>query len=158
MGHNEMLAQKYGKDIAWAEKMNQNLTQMARQAGLEFHMDLVIPANSFNAHRLIHLAKTYDKQDLMKEKLLSAKFIEGLDIDDPSVLTKLGLNLGLDEKEITTFLESDQFEADVRRDEERAGTLGISGVPFFLFNKIYALSGAQPVEAFLEILKKFSEG
>lgn len=72
----ELLAQKYGKDRAWAEEMNGNMTAMARQSGLEFHMEKVIPANSFNGHRLIHLAKKHDLQDAMKERLLSAKFVE----------------------------------------------------------------------------------
>lgn len=152
--HKVLLAQKYGKDIAWAERMDENMTSMAKKAGLDFHMDKIIPANSLNAHRLIHLAHAHGKQHEMKERLLSAKFVEGLDIDDLLVLRNLGTELGLDRNEVIAVLESNRYEAEVRRDEETAGALGISGVPFFVINKKYGLSGAQPVETFIEALKK----
>jgi predicted DsbA family dithiol-disulfide isomerase len=144
----ELLARKYGKDRAWAVKMNENMTAMAREAGLEFHMDKIVPANSFNAHRLIHLAKKHYKQDEMKERLLAAKFVEGMDIDEPEVLTQIAQELAL------PALGSEDFAKDVRADEEMARTLGISGVPFFVFDQKVALSGAQPVEVFLEVLNE----
>jgi len=150
----ELLARKYGKDRAWAVQMNENMTAMAREAGLDFHMDKIVPANSFNAHRLIHLAKKYHKQDEMKERLLAAKFVEGMDIDGPAVLTQLAQELALPAQEVAHLLESDAFAKDVRADEEMARTLGISGVPFFVFDQKVALSGAQPVEVFLEVLNE----
>lgn len=150
----ELLARKYGKDRAWAVKMNENMTAMAREAGLDFHMDKIIPANSFNAHRLIHLAKKHHKQDQMKERLLAAKFVEGMDIDEPAVLTQLAQELALPIQEVAHLFESDDFAKDVRADEEMARTLGISGVPFFVFDQKVALSGAQPVEVFLEVLNE----
>lgn len=149
-----LLAQKYGKDRAWAEQMNKNMTAMASQAGLDFHMDRVVPANSFNAHRLIHLAKKHQLQDSMKEKLLSAKFVEGKDIDDETVLTECGQEVGLPETEIKNLFSSDDLADAVRADEEMAGALGITGVPFFILDKKVALSGAQPVEVFLEMLRQ----
>lgn len=120
-------------------------------------MDKVIPANSLNAHRLIHLAHAHGKQHEMKERLLSAKFVEGFDIDDLLVLRNLGTELGLDRNEVIDVLESNRYEAEVRRDEETAGALGISGVPFFVINKKYGLSGAQPVETFIEAFKEARE-
>lgn len=148
----ELLARKYGKDRAWAIQMNENMTAMAKESGLNFHMDQVVPANSFNAHRLIHLAKKHNLQGEMKERLLSAKFVEGKDIGDSAILTALAQEVGVPAHVITHLFETDEFSAEVRSDEEMAGALGIRGVPFFVFNKKVALSGAQPVETFLEVL------
>jgi predicted DsbA family dithiol-disulfide isomerase len=155
--NTDRLAMKYGKDRAWAEKMNQDMTNMARSAGLDFHLDKVVPASSFNAHRLIHLAKFHGLQDPMKEKLLSLKFCEGKDISDPRVLREAAITIGLDQEEIQTVLESDQYAQDVRHDEDQAGALDIRGVPYFIFNKEHSLSGAQPVEVFLKMLEEISD-
>lgn len=150
----ELLAQKYGKDQVWVKQMNANITEMARQSGLEFHLDKIVPANSFNAHRILHLAKKFQLQDQMKERLLLAKFSEGKDISDQEILLACAQEVGLPEREIRELLASDQYATEVRADEEIAGGLGISGVPFFVFNKKLALSGAQPVEVFMEVLEK----
>ncbi|WP_408095840.1 DsbA family oxidoreductase [Peredibacter sp. HCB2-198] len=152
--HHELLAKKYGKDVAWAKEMDKNLTDMAKKAGLDFHMEKQVPANSFNAHRLIHLAKQNHLQGQMKERLLRAKFSEGKDIGDIEVLKLLGIELGLDQKELDELYSGNRFVTDVREDEEVATELGIRGVPFFVFNKKYGVSGAQPVEVFTELLDK----
>lgn len=152
--HLELLAKKYGRDVAWAREMNNNLTDMARQSGLDFHMDKLVPANSFNAHRLIHLAKQNHLQDQMKERLLKAKFVEGKDVGDIETLKLLGVEVGLDQNDVNDLFTSEHFVTDVRKDEERAMELGIRGVPFFVFNYKYGVSGAQPVEAFTELLEK----
>lgn len=151
----ELLANKYGRDRNWAIEMNQNITQMAAQAGLAFQMDKVVPANSFQAHRLIHLAKKFKVQDAMKEKLLSAKFVEGKDINDQSELADLAQQVGLSSVEVQKLWTSDEYSQDVRKDEAEAGRLGINGVPFFVFNREVALSGAQPVDVFKDVLQKF---
>jgi predicted DsbA family dithiol-disulfide isomerase len=150
----ELLAKKYGKSLTWAKEMNANMTEMAKEAGLAFNMDRLVPANTFHAHRLIHLAKSYDKQDAMKERLLKGRFEEGLDIGDNEVLQRLGVEIGLLSDEVKSILASDRFSKEVRDDENMARELGISGVPFFVFNKKYAVSGARPVEDFVELLKK----
>jgi predicted DsbA family dithiol-disulfide isomerase len=150
----ELLAKKYGKDRAWAVQMNENMTAMAKKSGLEFHMEKIVPANSFKAHRLIHLAKDLQLQDAMKERLLRAKFVEGKDIGDDEDLIACGEDVGLPREAIQKVLESDQYSAQVREDEKMAQALGIQGVPFFVFNKREALSGAQPVEVFIEVLKQ----
>jgi predicted DsbA family dithiol-disulfide isomerase len=149
--NTNLLAIKYGKDRAWALTMNNNMTKMAKTAGIDMKLDQVVPANSFNAHRLLHLAKSYGKQDAMNEKLLSAKFSFGKNINDIDVLLELALSEGLPVSEVENLFSTDRFASDVRSDEELAGALGIRGVPFFVINGEYTLSGAQPKEAFLEV-------
>jgi predicted DsbA family dithiol-disulfide isomerase len=153
----DLLAQKYGRDRAWAVQMNANMTEMAKKTGLDFHMETVVPANSFNAHRIIHLAKKYCLQDAMKERLLLAKFKEGKDINDHQTLLTFAQEVGLSGVEAKEVLDGDNFASEVRADEEMAGALGIRGVPFFVFKKKLALSGAQTVEAFLEVLEKIAK-
>lgn len=148
----DLLAKKYGRDRKWAVEMNNNVSQMAAKAGLTFNMEKAIPANSFKAHRLVHLAKAHNLQDQMKEKLLSAKFVEGKDINDQEVLKAEAIKVGLDGMLVDALFASEDFSKAVRADEAQASQLGISGVPFFVFNQKYALSGAQPVEAFTELL------
>ena len=150
----DLLAKKYGKDRNWAIEMNQNMTQMAARAGLDFHMEKVIPANSFNAHRLIHLAKEQGTQDAMKEKLLEAKFVRGMDINDQNTLSELAKEVGLKPDTVHELWTSERFHKDVRADEIEASRLGIRGVPFFVFNSEVGLSGAQPVSVFSEVLEK----
>lgn len=148
----DLLAKKYGRDRKWAVEMNNNVTQMAAKAGLKFDLEHAVPANSFNGHRLIQLAKTQNLQEQMKERLLAAKFVEGRDINDPVVLKAESVKVGLDENSVNRLFDSEDFAKEVRADEAQAAQLGISGVPFFVFNQQYALSGAQPVEAFTELL------
>lgn len=152
--NTELLAKKYGRDRKWAEEMNRSMTSMAKAAGLDFHMTKIIPANSFKAHRLLHLAKDEGCQDQLKEKLLAAKFIEGKDIEDDEVLLNSALELGLQPPDVEEVLKSQKYSEQVRADEQEAAQHGISGVPFFVINRQYALSGAQPVESFLEVLKE----
>ena len=150
----ELLARKYGRDINWAKEMNANVTAMAQKSGLEFHLEKLVPANSFNAHRIIHLAKSSGKQDQMKEAFLKANFVEGKDIGDLETIVAVATSVGLPESDVGRVLSSEEFASDVRGDEQQAREYQISGVPFFIFNNKYAASGAQPVEAFLEILLK----
>jgi predicted DsbA family dithiol-disulfide isomerase len=150
----ELLAKKYGRDVQWAREMNANMTKMAQGAGLGFHLEKLVPANSFDAHRLIHLAKKFGKQGDMKERLLRAKFVEGVDISDKGVIAELAKEQGLPIEEVQKVLDHDLYSKEVRQDEEMAMKLGISGVPFFVVNQKYALSGAQPVETFKEVLEK----
>ena len=153
----ELLAKKYGRDLKWAQEMNANMTKMAKEAGLEFHLEKLVPANSFDAHRVLHLYKKFGKQNEMKERLLKVKFVEGRDISDKGILAELAQEQEISQEEIQKVLESDLYSRDVREDEEMAMKLGINGVPFFVINQQYALSGAQPVESFKEVLKKVTE-
>jgi predicted DsbA family dithiol-disulfide isomerase len=152
----ELIASKYGRDRKWVEAMNERISDMGKESGIAFHLDRVIPANSFKAHKLLHLAKKYGIQNEMNEALLHAKFTEAKDIGDDEVLLAIGMALRLDDNEIKDALSSPTFETEVRSDEERAMHLGIQGVPFFVINGTEALSGAQPPEAFLEVLESMN--
>ncbi|NVO32386.1 DsbA family oxidoreductase [Hymenobacter lapidiphilus] len=148
------LAQKYGNTEEWARQMSANMTQMAAEEGLAFDFDSLVPANSLNAHRLIHLATRHGRQDTAKERLFKAYLEEGLDINDNAVLSRLGAELALPGPEVAAMLASREFEQQVRHDEYEASQIGVRGVPYFVFADKYAVSGAQPTELFAEVLEK----
>lgn len=148
----QLLAAKYGRDIEWAKQMNANMTTQASELGLRYDFDKVVPTNSFDAHRLIYLAKKEGLQDQMAEALFSAYFTEGQDISDRETLTQIATRVGLDEKSVRTCLETQGFASDVRSDEAEARSLGITGVPAFVIDRRYLISGAQAPEVFLQAL------
>lgn len=150
----QTLAHKYGQSEAWAEQMQQGVAASAAQVGLNFQLHKALPVNTFDAHRLIHLATQHGLQDVAEERLFKAYFEEGADIGNREILVKLGSEIGLHEDEISRVLDSEQFSEAVRRDESEAQTLGIRGVPFFVLNNKYGISGAQPKEVFLEALQQ----
>jgi predicted DsbA family dithiol-disulfide isomerase len=152
--NTERLAKKYGRTREWAEQMNRDMTAMAKEAGLIFHMNKVIAANSFDAHRMLHLAKTKGIQNELKEILFSYKFCEGKDIASHECLRIAAQSIGIELDEIQAVLESDKFYNEVRRDEDQARALGIHGVPYFRFNKEHSISGARPPEVFLQTLEE----
>ncbi|MDR9418488.1 DsbA family protein [Gracilimonas sp.] len=153
----DTLAKKYGRDRDWAKQMNDNMVQMADKAGLTFNMDQVQPTNSFNAHQLIHLANEQGKQDEMKEALLKAYFEEGKHVGHKETLTEIGKSVGLNSKDIETVLNENTYSNQVVSDVEEAHRIGVQGVPFFYINDKYGLSGAQPVEVFVEALTEINE-
>jgi protein disulfide-isomerase len=153
----EHLAEKYRKDNDWAQNMLDNMTQNAKTAGLDFHFEKAILANSFNAHRLLHLAKKHNLANDLEELLFKAYLTEGKNINDLDTLSKLGIEVGLDSQEITQVLNSDTYGAEVKKDQEEANAIGVQGVPFFVLDNKYAISGAQPASAFLETLGKVWE-
>ena len=148
------LAEKYGKEKDWAQGMLDNMTQNAKNAGLDFHFEKAILATSFNAHRLLHLAKKYHLANDLEELLFKAYLTEGKNINDNNTLKELGLSVGLNAVEIDEVLSSDAYGKDVKQDIQNANAIGVQGVPFFVFDNKYAVSGAQPATAFLEILQK----
>lgn len=151
---NEMLAEKKGWTVDYAKKLNANITEMALQLGLNYDFDNAIPADTFDAHRLTHLAKTKGLQNEMEEKLFSALFVEGKNIGDKETLISLGSDIGLNPQEINQMLESDDYTADVKKDIAEAQAIGVTGVPFFVLDRKYAVSGAQASEAFLQALQQ----
>ncbi|VXC24620.1 Disulfide bond formation protein DsbA [Flavobacterium sp. 9AF] len=148
------LANKYGKDIHWATQMTENVTQTARSAGLNFHFDKAIMANSFHAHRLLHLAKKYNLGNELKEQLFKAYFTEGKDVHNLNTLSELGQKVGMQRNEVESVLHSNAYADEVENDITMAKEIGIQGVPFFVFDNKYAVSGAQPEETFLGALEK----
>jgi predicted DsbA family dithiol-disulfide isomerase len=130
---------------------------MAKQVGLAYHLDKTPVVNTFKAHRLLHFAKKYRKQSEMEEALFAAYFTQGKNIDDDATLLQLATNVGLDSKETAEVLATDVFGDDVKNDILRAQQLGIHGVPFFLIDQRFAVSGAQDESVFLKALNKALE-
>jgi len=154
LGMDEMLAEKYGKSIEEARAMQQRVTNMAAAAGLEFQLDRGRPTNTFDAHRLIHMAAAYGLQDAAKERLLAAYFIEGELISDHETLTRLGSEIGLDAGLVRDILAGDDLTESVNADIAAAREFGLSGVPAFVFDRELLISGAQPVEQLLAALEQ----
>ena len=150
----QYLADKKGIDYEQSAKMHASLVQTAKKAGLEYHFDRAIVANSFDAHRLIQLAKTKGLGDEAEERLFRAYFTEGKDFGEHETLVQIGKEIGLQEEEIKNALDSDAYAAKVEEDIQEAAEIGVRGVPFFVFNRKYAVSGAQPPEYFLQALQK----
>jgi predicted DsbA family dithiol-disulfide isomerase len=152
--YTERLARKYGMSRAQAEAAQAHLTQVAAGEGLEFRFERSKPGNTFDAHRLLHLAGARGLQDAVKERLLAAYFTEGEAIGEPGTLARVVTEAGLDAVEVRAVLDSDKFTPEVRADEEEASTIGISGVPFFVVDRTFAVSGAQPSELILDVLNR----
>lgn len=153
----EVLGERKGWSLEQSKQIHNQMEQRAKQSGLEYNFDKTVPANSYKAHRLLQLAKKYNMQKEVKENLFKGYFTDGKNIDDEEYLVKTGLRSGLNEKEIRETLVSGDIEQEIRKDIEDARKLGIQGVPFFILNQKYALSGAQPVEVFTEALEKLKE-
>ena len=150
----DRLARKYGMSLPQSQQMLDSMTATASVAGLDFHFERAVAANTFDAHQVIHLAAEHGLQDAMKERLLRAHFTEGLPVGDRDTLVRLAAEVGVDAGETTRALESQAHAAAVRADEEEAGSLGISGVPFFVVDRTYGVSGAQPAEQLLSVLER----
>jgi predicted DsbA family dithiol-disulfide isomerase len=154
--HNiyEGLAKKYGMSIEQAKANTQNMVRMAKEAGLDYQMDTLILTNTFDAHRLTMLAKRKGLMHEMTERILHAYFTESKHIGDHETLTELAVEVGLDREEVEIMLAGDDMANFVRADQQLAQQYGIRSVPFFLINKKYAITGAQPTEAFVQALEK----
>jgi predicted DsbA family dithiol-disulfide isomerase len=150
----ERLAAKYGMSLERAEGLHKDMTERAAAEGLDFRFDLARGGNTFDAHRLIHLAATYGHQAAAKERLMRAYFTEGAAISDPETLIGLMAEVGVDADEARDVLSGDRFAEDVREDEQLAGQLGIQGVPFFVIDRRFGVSGAQPPEALVQALER----
>jgi predicted DsbA family dithiol-disulfide isomerase len=150
----EMLSRKYGMSLAAAKANTENVVKMAKEVGLEYNMDSVILTNTFDAHRLTMFAKSKGLMKEMTERILRAYFTDSKHIGDHETLTELAVEVGLDREVVQNVLASDAFADEVRADEQTAKQYGVTGVPFYLINKKYALTGAQPTEAFVTALQK----
>jgi len=155
-GHDihDMLAAKYGMSREQAKGMNDQMTEQARSVGLVYDMDRAKPTNTYDAHRLTHYAAQSDKMVEMTERLFRAYFTEGLHIGDRQVLADLADEVGLDRDHALAALENGRYADEVRQDERDAAQIGIQGVPFFVINRKYAVSGAQPPEVFVQAIEK----
>lgn len=151
---HQFLARHKGISVEEAEAMNNRVTQLAKQVGLEYNFDKAIPANSMKAHRFSHLAKKHQVQNEAEELLFRSYFTEGKNTDDIPTLVELGKQLGLNADEIKTVLENEQYTREVNEDINEGIGLGLRGVPFFVFDRKYGVSGAQDVSAFTQTLQQ----
>lgn len=154
----EYLAETKGWTKEQTQEMVQHVVDMAKDEGLEYRMDDTKVANAMDAHQLIQLAKTVGKGDEVEERLFRAYFMEGKNIADMDLLVDLGEDVGIEAAQVRESLEKDEFTDSIRQDIREAQQIGVRGVPFFVFNNQYAISGAQPVELFVETMEKCLEG
>lgn len=152
------LARSKGMAIAQVRQMTGQVEEMANRVGLKINFAGSIPANSFDAHRLIHFANSKGLQQEAEEALFEAHFIAGKDVANKATLIAIAAQIGLEEAEVQSVLESDDFAESVRHDIYESKQIGIQGVPYFVLDRKYALSGAQPIETFVQaITQSFEE-
>ena len=155
VSNTQRLAQKYGRSYAEMEEMERNVAAMAASEGIDFQWQKANSGNSFNAHRIIHLAQSKGLGNEAKEAFFHAYMTEGLAIGEREVVEEIASRIGLDNAEVEYVLDSDELADFVRHDEKIAHEqLKVTGVPFFVFDQKLALSGAQPREIFLQVLQQ----
>ena len=152
--HQEYLEKRKGLSAAQVKSMLDNVTQTAKNVGLDYDLDKSVVANSFNAHKLIQFAKTKNLGDEAEEQLFKAFFTEAKNINNLDTLLDLGEKIGLDVNELKTALNDEKYANLVNQDIQEGQQIGVQGVPFFVLNRKYAVSGAQPSQLFLESLEK----
>ena len=150
----ERLAQKYGATPAQAQGMIERMVGVAKAEGLDFDFTRAQPGNTFDAHRLLHLAHDRGVQGALKERLFRAYLCEGEAISDRDTLARLAGEVGLHADDVQAVLSTDQYAREVRGDEAQARAIGIDGVPFFVLADRYAVAGAQPAELLASALEK----
>lgn len=149
----QYLADKKGMSLEQSKAMHQNVIHMAKNAGLDYNFDIAVVGNSKDAHRLIQFAKTKNLGDQAEEALFQAYFTEGKNMADLNDLLEIGAKIGLNTDELRDILESDAYAYEMIQDIQEAQNIGVQGVPLFVFDRKYAISGAQPVDAFLQTLE-----
>lgn len=150
----QMLATKYGVSLDEARAMNDRVTGVAARAGLDYHLEHAHPANTIDAHRLLHFAAEQGKQAELKERLLAAYFTEGKRIGDAAVLVAEAEAVGLDGAAARAVLAGNDYADAVDADLSLARAFGITGVPFFVIDRKYGISGAQPAETLRQALEQ----
>ena len=150
----ELLQKKYSMTEEQARAANDRVTAAAAGVGLEYHLDQAASGNTFDAHRLIHLAAAHGRGDAMKERLMAAYFTEGAAIGETATLERLAADVGLDAGAVHSTLAGDAYADAVRHDERQAVDLGVNGVPFFVVDRTYGISGAQEPEVILGALER----
>lgn len=155
ISNTERLAQKYDRTVAEVEEMQRNIADMAKAEGIEFNWQHANSGNTFNAHRLIHLAQSKGLGNEAKEALFYSYMTQGLAIGERETLEDVAARIGLNPVEVDDLLDSDEFADFVQFDQEVArDQLKVTGVPFFVFDQRIALAGAQPRDVFLKVLEK----
>ncbi len=155
---DESLAAKLGGTVEQARALNARVTALAAAEGLEYHFERYQVVNTFDAHRMAHLGRSVGLGDAIHERLLRAQLVEGKILDDPDTLARLAVEVGVPEAEARRVAGSDAFTEEVHADIRLAQEFGITGVPFFVFDRRYGVSGAQPSEVFRQALETAFEG
>lgn len=150
----DKIARKYSMSTEQSEASQRQLAAKAAAVGLDFNWQEARYGNTFDAHRLVHLAAAQGLADAAEERFMRAYFTEGKAIGDPETLAGLAVEIGLDEARVREVLAGTEFADAVRADEAQASAYGISAVPFFVIDGTYGISGAQPVEAFEQALQQ----
>ena len=150
----ELLGSKYGMSAERVDAMQRQMEERAEADGLTFRMAGLRSGNTRDAHRLLQLAKARGRQEDLAERLHRAYFTEQSSIFDHAALTRLAEQAGLDADEAAKVLASEEYEAEVDTDEAMAHSLGVTGVPFFVIDRRYGVSGAQPAEVITEVLDR----
>lgn len=154
---HQYLARRKGVSEEEARRMNAAMAAMAADLGLEYNFDKGIINNTMNAHRLLHFAREKGVQSHLKERIFRAYYTEGLDTADEDTLVELAQSVGLDGTEARRVLQSDEYREEVLADQQLAEAYRIQGVPFYIFNGKYGVSGAQAPEVFSQVLGKVWE-
>ena len=155
VSNSERLAQKYGRTLAEVEDMQRNIAAMAKEEGIEFNWEGANSGNTFNAHRLIHLAQSKGLGSEAKEAFFFSYMTQGLAIGERETIEDVASRIGLNPVEVDDLLDSDEYADFVKFDEEIArDQLKVTGVPFFVFDQRVALAGAQPTEVFKQVMQK----
>ena len=155
ISNTERLAQKYGRSIEDVEEMQRNIAEMAKAEGIEFNWQTANSGNTFNAHRLIHLAQSKGLGNEAKEAFFFSYMTQRLPIGERETLEDVASRIGLNPVEVDDLLDSDEYADFVKYDEEVAREqLKVTGVPFFVFEQRIALAGAQPKEVFMQVIEK----
>lgn len=148
----QYLARIKGISYEQSVKMHERVGSMAANAGLQYNFDTMVVASSRNAHKLIQLAKEQNLGDAAEEQLFKAYFTDGKDIADTHVLMQIGSSIGLPEDTVAQAISTNNFAHAIENDISTAAEIGVQGVPFFIFANKYAISGAQPIDMFLQAL------
>ncbi len=148
------LSESKGMSMDQVEQMTTGVVDRAAAVGLKFNFDEAIVANTIDAHRLLHLASEKGKQGEMKERLLLAYFTENKNLNDKEQLADLAMEVGLDRNEALRVLTTNAYASEFRKDVQEARQIGIQGVPFFVINRKYVVSGAQPIDTFKQALQQ----
>ena len=155
VSNSERLAQKYGRTIAEVEEMQRNIATMAAEEGIQFNWENANSGNTFNAHRIIHLAQSKGLGSEAKEAFFYSYMTQGLPIGERETIEDVAARIGLNPVEVEDMLDSEEYTDFVKFDEDVArDQLKVTGVPFFVFDQRIALAGAQPREVFLQVFEK----
>jgi predicted DsbA family dithiol-disulfide isomerase len=155
--HDEALAEKFRASADQVRAMNARVVEIAAGEGLDYHFERSVTVNTFDAHRLSHLARTHDRGAAMQERLFKAQFVDGEALDDGATLVRLAEEVGVPTEDAKALVQTDAYAVDVDEDIRLARSFGVTGVPFFVFDRRFAVSGAQPADLFSEALRRAGE-